>query len=69
MGPRCNRTAPAPDEEVRCNREVNHDGPHRGTVSPDEIIFWSWGRPRRVLTRLQRDESDRELWIIVDPTH
>jgi len=63
--PRCNHHAPSPDGAVNCNRQVNHEGPHRGVVNPDEIIFWSWGKPRRVLIRLRRDG---ELWIIVDPT-
>ena len=66
MGPRCNHRAPSPDD-VFCDREVNHDGPHRGHVSDDQLIFWSWGKPRRALIRLQRDDQD--LWIIVDPTH
>jgi len=62
----CNHRAPSPDADVTCNREPGHDGPHRGDVTPDEVIFWTWGRPRRPLIRLQRDEGDDERWIVVD---
>src|SRR4029453_17635555 len=67
MTRRCNYPAPSPDAAVLCDREANHDGPHRGYVAEhDAVIFWL-SSARRPLVRLERDRDDAERWIVVDP--
>lgn len=64
MSEKCEHPAPGPFVVV-CNREANHEGPHRGDVADDEVIFWSWGRPRRPLAHLKRDTEYPDKWLML----